>query len=180
MSPNGVKMSCSCGWEGPHSSLKKIDFDEDKVTWICCPKCHPFILRRLEECTERPTPMLACGDAATGVKILKGHNGISCCPAHAGLVDGRDTMVTRFPDLKGRKARCTLCGNTRKSDMETCAFFRYRGPGSHAASLRCDNCGHHKLKHNDKEWVEANCPDGFKPHKGLKQDEFYDGCRGWD
>ncbi len=174
-----LHITCTCGWSGPVTDLKKIDFDQDKVCWICCPDCHPFLLKRLESCDKRPAPLLACGDSAHGVELVNSGNNIVCCVSHAGLVEGRDKLVVRFPDLENREAKCTMCPNIKPSDPQKLAFFTYRGPNSHATTLRCGNCDHHKLKHNDDVWLNNNCPEGFINHSGFGMDEYYCGCRGW-
>ncbi len=65
--------------------------------------------------------MLACGHSANAVD----ENGNPCCAICFGLKDGASETVVKTPDLKGRKAKCSMCDRTEPSSIDL-AFFEYR------------------------------------------------------
>ena len=63
--------------------------------------------------------VMKCGHTANAVKLVKGKK-IPCC-----VICDCTEPCEKSISLDGRKARCTYCGHTAKSDISL-PFFEYR------------------------------------------------------
>lgn len=66
-------------------------------------------------------PMMECGHAANATR-----DGEPACVICIGINPGALVIAAVQPDLTGRIARCTHCGQTMRSDAPGLAFFEYR------------------------------------------------------
>lgn len=139
-------------------------------------------------------PLMKCGCAAAGNRILKDGTAIPVCGTH----DCVDVMPAP-PDLAGRMARCAYHGSRtsargsygggnecnygqREAAKCTCEqpssrdlpFFEYCGDGS-KDSEHCKHCGYYEVAHKDRHSCRK-----YEARGGSLIDRFYCGCQGWD
>ena len=136
---------------------------------------------------DEQTPMMKCGHLANAVArdhIRLGMNGRpqetrELRPDIPACAMCLCTETAPTPNLEGRTARCSMCGNTVPSTNEGLAFFQYRGEGSKAAEETCGMCSYNIIG-CPRMQVGTLEPHDFAPRGAFEFDSFYDGCRGWD
>lgn len=141
-------------------------------------ECHPWSNRDM-------ITMMKCGHAANAVDV----RGNPVCVICAGIDHGASIPV-EGPDLHGRIAECTSCDKTTDSDLKL-AFFEYHGEGSRHATDICGVCRFNRDAHDPtspqmakgdryEKWVERVGYHIFQPIGPADNDQFYDGCNGWE
>ena len=70
--------------------------------------------------------LMKCGHSAQGVDEA----GRPACVICAGIDAGATEIAEEVPNLDGRQACCSDCGNTRESEFGL-AFFEYRPKAQH-------------------------------------------------
>lgn len=91
-------------------------------------------------------PMMKCGCVASAVRTAT--NGVQHDPIPSCLVHDCVDVAESAPDLAGRYADCSYSprGHAKVASSMKLAFFKYRGPGSPAATEYC-KCGYHIIPH---------------------------------
>lgn len=77
------------------------------------------------------------------------------------------------PNLEGRQAKCQ-CGAVKPSSTDL-GMFEFRGEGSRAAQMSCEQCGYYEEAHNISRYFKDAC-NNFQPHGPYETDLFWDGC----
>lgn len=156
---------------------------------------------------ERP-PIMVCGCQATGKGKKAGeteerwacviHTCFDIAEEQPSLV-GRIARCGYYGKPLGRKGSCWIKGQPErnKKNIKICKcetgsekflpFFKYKGPGSYEAVMRCKNCDYLYQAHEKKKKSFTphsslkNVCDTFEPHGPYEYDTFYCGCAfGWD